>query len=503
MLKFLNGNQINFLKKLETILEKRKFTQQNQSVVKKILTDVKNQGDKAVIRFEKKFSKIKTKSKKIKFSNDEINKISKKIDKKLKNSIDIAFKRIKQFHSKQKIKSFKYHDKFKNELSYNYSPIQNVGVYVPGGTASYPSTVLMNCIPALVAGVKNIYLTTPALGSDVNPAIIYAAKKCGVKEIYKTGGAHSIAALTYGTQTFKKVDKIVGPGNAFVALAKKEVFGEVGIDMVAGPSEVSIVADKYSKPDWIASDLIAQAEHDIFAQSILITDSKDLINSVNANLKAQLIDLPKKNIAAKSLRNYGLAIYASTQNKIADIVNTIAPEHLEINFKKYNRIIKKIKNAGSIFVGKFSPEAMGDYIAGPNHVLPTSGSARFSSGLSVNDFLKRHSLIKITKSGIERLGPSVINLARYENLDGHARSIKIRLTKENWLAKQETLEFKGKVTELLPNAMFRVKLENNHEILAHTAGKLRKNRIRVLAGDNVMVEMTPYDLTKGRITFRF
>ncbi len=432
MLKFLNGNQINFLKKLETILEKRKFNQQNQSVVvKKILTDVKNQGDKAVIRFEKKFSKIKTKSKKIKFSNDEINKISKKIDKRLKNSIDIAFKRIKQFHSKQKIKSFKYHDKFKNELSYNYSPIQNVGVYVPGGTASYPSTVLMNCIPALVAGVKNIYLTTPALGSDVNPAIIYAAKKCGVKKIYKTGGAHSIAALTYGTQTFKKVDKIVGPGNAFVALAKKEVFGEVGIDMVAGPSEVSIVADKYSKPDWIASDLIAQAEHDIFAQSILITDSKDLINSVNANLKAQLIDLPKKNIAAKSLRNYGLAIYASTQNKIADIVNTIAPEHLEINFKKYNRIIKKIKNAGSIFVGKFSPEAMGDYIAGPNHVLPTSGSARFSSGLSVNDFLKRHSLIKITKSGIERLGPSVINLARYENLDGHARSIKIRLTKEN------------------------------------------------------------------------
>ena len=431
MLKFLNGNQINFLKKLETILEKRKFNQQNQSVVvKKILTDVKNQGDKAVIRFEKKFSKIKTKSKKIKFSNDEINKISKKIDKRLKNSIDIAFKRIKQFHSKQKIKSFKYHDKFKNELSYNYSPIQNVGVYVPGGTASYPSTVLMNCIPALVAGVKNIYLTTPALGSDVNPAIIYAAKKCGVKKIYKTGGAHSIAALTYGTQTFKKVDKIVGPGNAFVALAKKEVFGEVGIDMVAGPSEVSIVADKYSKPDWIASDLIAQAEHDIFAQSILITDSKDLINSVNANLKAQLIDLPKKNIAAKSLRNYGLAIYASTQNKIADIVNTIAPEHLEINFKKYNRIIKKIKNAGSIFVGKFSPEAMGDYIAGPNHVLPTSGSARFSSGLSVNDFLKRHSLIKITKSGIERLGPSVINLAKHEKLEGHANSIKIRLKKQ-------------------------------------------------------------------------
>ena len=432
MLKFLNSNQTNFLKKLETILEKRKFNQQNQSfVVKKILSDVKNQGDKAVIRFEKKFSKIKTKSKKIIFSKDEINKICKKVDKELKDSIDIAFRRIKEFHLKQKIKPFKYRDKFKNELSYNYLPIENVGVYVPGGTASYPSTVIMNCVPALVAGVKNIYLTTPALGLNVNPAVIYAAKKCGVKEIYKTGGAHSIAALRYGTRTFKKVDKIVGPGNAFVAFAKKEVFGDVGIDMVAGPSEVSIIADKYSNPDWIASDLIAQAEHDIFAQSILISDSKDLIKSVNDSLKNQLIDLPKKNIASKSIRNYGLAIYAKTQNKITDVVNTIAPEHLEISLKKYNKILKKIKNAGSIFIGKFSPEAMGDYIAGPNHVLPTSGSARFSSGLSVNDFLKRHSLIKITKSGIERLGPSVINLAKHENLDGHANSIKIRLKKDN------------------------------------------------------------------------
>ena len=225
-----------------------------------------------------------------------------RVDKKLKNSIDIAFQRIKQFHSRQTIKPYKYLDKFNNELSYEYSPIEKIGVYVPGGTASYPSTVLMNCIPAVVAGVKNIYLTTPALGSNVNPAIIYAAKKCGVKEIYKTGGAHSIAAFTYGTKTFKKVDKIVGPGNAFVAFAKKEVFGEVGIDMVAGPSEVTIVADKYSEPNWIASDLIAQAEHDIFAQSILITNSKDLIKSVNASLKTQLIDLPKKILLQKVLK---------------------------------------------------------------------------------------------------------------------------------------------------------------------------------------------------------
>ena len=347
----------------------------------------------------------------------------------MKKSIDIAYLRIKKFHSKQKNLSFKYKDRFKNELSYRYSPIESVGVYVPGGTASYPSTVLMNCIPAIVAGVKNIYLTTPTLGSKVNPAVIYAAKKCGVKSIYKSGGAHSIAAFAFGTKTFKKVDKIVGPGNAFVASAKKEVFGDVGIDMVAGPSEVTIIADKNSNPDWIASDLIAQAEHDIFAQSILITDSKELIKNVNLGLKKQLMYLPKRKIALESLQKYGLAIYANNRKKIIDLVNVIAPEHLEINSIDNKKIINKIKNAGSIFIGKFSPEAMGDYIAGPNHVLPTSGAAKFSSGLSVNDFFKRQSLIKITKSGIERLGPSVINLAQHENLEGHARSIKMRLKK--------------------------------------------------------------------------
>ncbi len=432
MLKFFNTNQQSFLKKLDIILSKRKSEQKKQSVnIRKILLDVKNRGDKAVIKYELKYSKIKSKTKRLRFTKDEISIISKSIDKDLKKSIDLAYTRIKRFHSKQKFASFKFIDSFKNNLSYKHSPIDKVGVYVPGGTASYPSTVLMNCIPAKVAGVKNIYLTTPAFGSKVNPAIIYAAKKCGVKEIYRTGGAQSIAAFTYGTKTFTKVDKIVGPGNAFVAAAKKEVYGDVGIDMVAGPSEVTIVADKYSNPTWIASDLIAQAEHDIFAQSILISNSKDLIKSVNLKLKEQLYNLPKKKIASTSIKNYGLAIYANKQNKIIDTVNTIAPEHLEIDFKNTNRILKKIKNAGSIFIGKFSPEAMGDYIAGPNHVLPTSGSAKFSSGLSVSDFLKRHSLIKITKTGIERLGPSVINLAQHENLYGHAKSIKMRLKKEN------------------------------------------------------------------------
>jgi len=431
MLRFLKFNKNKSLNYLELILNKRKSIQKKQtSVVKKIISNVKKNGDKALIKYEKKFSKIKIKSAKIIFSKKEINKIAKKTDKKIQNSIDLAFSRIKKFHSKQKFLSFNLKDKYKNELSYKYSPIERVGVYVPGGTASYPSTVLMNCIPAMIAGVKNIYLATPSLGTQINPAIIYAAKKCGVKKIYRVGGAHAIAALAYGTRTVQKVDKIVGPGNAFVTNAKKEVFGDVGIDMAAGPSEVTIVADKFANPNWIAADLIAQAEHDIFAQSILITNNQNLIKSVNRCIKEQLNKLPKKNIASKSLKNFGLAIYSNSKKNIIEIINTIAPEHLEVNTKNNNEIVKNVKNAGSIFIGKFSPEAMGDYIAGPNHVLPTSGAAKFSSGLSVSDFLKRHSLVKISKTGIERLGPSVINLAQYENLEGHANSIKIRLKKE-------------------------------------------------------------------------
>jgi len=431
MLKYFNGNQLNFEKKLDSFLNKRKLIQKNKTnIVKPIIRNVKKNGDIAIIKYEKKFSNIKIKKFSIKFTKKEINNISKKIDKKLKRSIDLAYERIKTFHNKQKFLPFKFKDKYKNELSYIYSPIKQVGVYVPGGTASYPSTVLMNCIPAIVAGVKNIFLTTPALDGNINPAIIYAAKKCSVKEIYKIGGAQAIAALAYGTKTFKKVDKIVGPGNAFVAAAKKEVFGDVGIDMVAGPSEVTVVVDKNANAEWIATDIIAQAEHDIYAQSILISNNLNLIKKINTCLKNQLKKLPKKKIASKSLKNFGLSIFAKNDKKILDIVNEIAPEHLELHVKNYKKILKGVKNAGSIFLGKYSPEAMGDYLAGPNHVLPTSGSAKFSSGLSVNDFLKRHSLIKITKSGIERLGPSVINLALHEDLEGHANSVKIRLQRK-------------------------------------------------------------------------
>ena len=433
MLKVLKFNNKNSSKILKIFLDKRKSIQKNHKlIVSKIINNVRKNGDKAVINYEKKFSKIKGKPNKVLFTNKEINKISKNTDIKIKKSINLAFNRIKKFHSKQKFSSFTFKDKYNNEFSYKYSSIDKVGVYVPGGTASYPSTVLMNCIPAIVAGVKNIYLTTPCLNSKINPAIFYAAKKCGVKKIYKTGGPHTIAALAYGTKKFVKVDKIVGPGNTFVASAKKEVFGDVGIDMIAGPSEVSIVADKFAKPDLVAADLIAQAEHDVNAQSILITNDTNLIRLVNLSLKKQLIKLPKKKIASQSLKKFGLAVWAKDKKKIIEVINTIAPEHLELDTKNMNKeIIKGVKNAGSIFIGRFSPEAIGDYIAGPNHVLPTSGSARFSSGLSVNDFLKRHSLIKMTKTGIERLGSSVINLAMHENLEGHANSIKLRLKKDN------------------------------------------------------------------------
>ena len=432
MLKLIKSNQKNFLLKLNFILEKRKFKNPNiDKKIKSIIQDVKKNKDIALIKYEKKHSKLKNITlKNIKFSNAEKIKIIKKLDKKTKNSIDLAYNRILNFHKRQKFSSYSFTDTFKNFFSYKSNAINKVGIYVPGGLASYPSSVLMNCIPAIVAGVKNIYMTTPSMGKNYNPAVIYAAKKCKVKEIYRVGGAQAIAAMAYGTKVVIKVDKIVGPGNSYVAGAKKQVFGDVGIDMIAGPSEVTIVADKWSKPDWIAADLIAQAEHDESSQSIIISDDIRIIDKINYFLLEQLKVLPKKKIASKSLKNFGLSILVKNKKLLVDTINLIAPEHLEIFSKNSNKILKNVRNAGSIFLGEYSPEAVGDYLAGPNHVLPTSGSAKFSSGLSVYDFLKRYSVIKMTKSGIERLGTSVINLAQYENLEGHANSIKIRLTKK-------------------------------------------------------------------------
>ena len=429
MIRILDTKKREFNKKLNYYLNSRKFNfRSKSSVVKKIIMDIKKNQDKSIIKYEKKFNKLKKLNKQnLYFSKSEIKSTIKKLNPNIKRSIDLAFNRILKFHKNQKFKSFQVNDKFKNIFSYRSVPINKVGVYVPGGTASYPSSVLMNCIPALIAGVKEILMTVPSTNGKVNPGVIYAAKKCKVKKIYKLGGAQAVAAFTYGTQTVSKVDKIVGPGNMYVALAKKEVFGEVGIDMFAGPSEVTIIADKFSNPDWVAADLIAQAEHDSSSQSILLTNSKELTFKVKKSINKQLKFLPKKEIVFKSFKKFGLIILTRNIKETSEIANQISPEHLEIYTKNPKNYLKHIKNAGSIFLGAYSPEAIGDYLAGPNHVLPTTGTAKFSSGLSVFDFIKRQSIIKITKSGIERLGSSVINLAKYENLQGHANSVKIRI----------------------------------------------------------------------------
>ena len=427
MIKILDSKKNNFSSSLDNLLLKRKNKIKfNSSIVINIIRDIRKNGDKALIKYEKKFGKSS-----IIFSRPkEIQKQIKNLDKKVKKSIDLAYSRIFKFHSKQKVKNIFYKDKLQNKLGYKYMPIDSVGIYVPGGTASYPSTVLMNAIPAIVAGTKKVVMVNPRNKGKHNPGVLYAAKKCGIKEIYSIGGAQAIAALAYGTKKIKKVNKIVGPGNLYVATAKKEVFGDVGIDMIAGPSEITVVGDKFSNPDWIASDLIAQAEHDELSQSILISKDKNLINKVQKSVSNQIIRLPRKLIAKKSLKSNGILIYVSSDQKLIEVINKIAPEHLELNIRKYKNIINKIINAGSVFIGKYSTEAVGDYLAGTNHVLPTSGSAKFSSGLSVYDFYKRISYINLSKKGIETLGPSVITLANFEGLAGHAKSVELRIRRK-------------------------------------------------------------------------
>jgi histidinol dehydrogenase len=428
MIKIINGKNKNFDLTLAKLLSRRKNkVQLNLVSVTKIINDVKKNGNKAVLKYEKRFNKNSIIAPKLK----QITKAIKFLDPKVKKAIDLAFDRIHKFHSLQKFKNISYKDKLKNKLEYKYIPIESVAIYVPGSTASYPSSVLMNAIPALVAGVKRLVMINPGQKGKQNPAVLYAAKKCKVKEIYSIGGPSAIAAVAYGTEKIKKVDKIVGPGNSYVAAAKKEVFGDVGVEaMIAGPSEVTIVCDKFSNPEWIASDLIGQAEHDNLAQCILISNDKSIITKVNAEIKKQLKDLPRATIARSSLINNGIIIYMQSEKKIIDIINKIAPEHLELNVKNYKKMIKKIKNSGSICLGKYAVMAMTDYNIGVNHILPTNFSARYSSGVSVNEFYKRISYINISKKGIETLGPSAITLANYENLVGHARSIEKRIRRK-------------------------------------------------------------------------
>ncbi len=427
-MKILNSNNKSFDKVLDNILIKRKYKIKSSLIsVTGIINDVKKNGDKALLKYEKKFNLNKT----IIPSAKQISRSIKSLDKKVKKAIDLAYSRIYKFHSFQKFKNISYSDKFKNKLEYKYLPIESAAIYVPGSSASYPSSVLMSTIPAIVAGVKRIVMINPSYKGKQNPAVLYAAKKCKIKEIYSIGGPSAIAAAAYGTKKIKKVDKIVGPGNSFVAAAKKEVFGDVGIEgMTAGPSEILIVCDKFSNPEWVASDLIGQAEHDVLAQCILISKDKDLIQKVKIEISKQLKELPRVSIAKKSLISNGILIHINSDKKIVEVINKIAPEHLELNVKNYKSFIPKIKNAGSICLGKYAVMAMTDYNVGSNHVLPTNSSAKYSSGISVNEFYKRISYINLSKRGIEKLGPSVITLANYEGLAGHAQSVKKRIRRK-------------------------------------------------------------------------
>ena len=427
-MKTLYSYKKNFDKILDNLLLKRKNKIRSNSVtVTNIIKDVKRYGDKAILKYEKKFNK----NNKIIPNTKQISKAIKSLNPKVKKSIDIAYNRIYKFHSLQKFKNISYTDKLKNKLEYKYLPLDSVAIYVPGSTASYPSSVLMNAIPAIVAGVKRIVMINPGYKGKQNPAVLYAAKKCKIKEIYSIGGPSAIAAITYGTKKIKKVDKIVGPGNSYVAAAKKEVFGDVGIEgMTAGPSEVTIVCDKFSNPEWVTSDLIGQAEHDDLAQCILISKDKNLLKKVKIEISKQLKEIPRASVARKSLSNNGILIYINSDKKIIEVVNKIAPEHLELNIKNYKALVSKIKNSGSICLGKYAVMAMTDYNIGSNHVLPTNGSAKYSSGISVNEFYKRISYVNLSKKGIESLGPSVITLANYEGLFGHAQSVIKRIRRK-------------------------------------------------------------------------
>ena len=428
-MKSLTVKSKNFYKSLESLLNQRRAKLKSSSVsVTNIIKDVKKNGDKALLKYEKRFNKNNV----IVPTSKQINNSIKFLDKKVKQAIDAAYNRIYKFHSLQKFKNISYTDRYKNKVDYKYVPLESVAIYVPGSTASYPSSVLMNAIPAIVAGVKRVVMINPGFRGKQNPAVLYAARKCKIKEIYSIGGPSAIAAAAYGTKKIRPVNKIVGPGNSYVAAAKKEVFGDIGIEaMTAGPSEVLIVADKTSNPEWIASDLLGQAEHDPLAQCILISKDQKILEQTKNEITKQLREIPRSSIARKSLITNGILMFVNSDNKIIDIINKIGPEHLELNTKNYKSLVPKIKNAGSICLGKYAVMAMTDYgVPGTNHVLPTNMTSKYSSGLSVSEFVKKISYINLSKKGIESLGPSAITLANYERLEGHAQSIIKRIRRK-------------------------------------------------------------------------
>ncbi|MBS4084790.1 MAG: histidinol dehydrogenase [Rhizobiales bacterium] len=426
----LDTSASDFAARFETFLgSKREASEDVDSAAREILRGVETRGDDALIEYSKKFDRVDLKPETIRISEAEIEKAFRSADRKTLDALHFAKDRIEAHHRKQVPQDQRYVDPLGVELGFRWSALESVGIYVPGGKAAYPSSVLMNAVPAMVAGVPRVAMCVPAPDGAINPLVLVAAKLAGVTEIYRVGGAQAIAALAYGTKTIAPVAKIVGPGNAYVAAAKRLVFGRVGIDMVAGPSEVLVIADGNANPDWIAADLLAQAEHDEAAQSILMTDSRSLAAEVMKAVGSQLKTLPREKIAGESWQNFGAIILLKDFSEAPALADRIAAEHLEIMTADAEGLMKKIRNAGAFFLGQFTPEAIGDYVGGSNHVLPTARAARYASGLGVLDFMKRSSILKCEADQLRALGDAAMALGEAEGLQAHARSISIRMNR--------------------------------------------------------------------------
>jgi histidinol dehydrogenase len=409
------------------LAEKREQAVDVNRTVAEIVARVRDEGDRALYALTLRLDELDLHEAGLKVDKSEIEAARSQVDARTREALELAHDRILAHHKRQLPKDDIYKDGLGVELGTRWTPVASVGLYVPGGTASYPSSVLMNAIPAKVAGVKRIVMVVPAPKAKLNPLVLVAAELAGVSEIYRVGGAQAIAALAYGTESIAPVAKIAGPGNAYVAAAKRQVFGQVGIDMVAGPSEVVVVADRDNDPAWIASDLLAQAEHDEAAQAILITDDADFARKVDAAVEAELAVLPRADTARASWRDFGAIILVKNIDDAPALVDRLAPEHLEIATRDPDALAAKVRDAGAIFIGRYTPEVIGDYVAGSNHVLPTARSARYASGLGVLDFMKRSSILKLDADSLAALGPAAMTLAEAEGLDAHRRSVAIRL----------------------------------------------------------------------------
>lgn len=432
MPQFLNINDPDFEAAFQALLAaKREDSPDVDAIVTDIIADVRARGDAAVLELTAKFDRLELDATGLRFSPAEIEEYCAEVSPEDRAALELAADRIRAYHMRQMPEDAMWEDDVGATLGWRWTPVSAAGLYVPGGIATYPSSVLMNAVPAKVAGVGRLAMVVPTPDGAVNPLVLMAARIAGVDEIYRIGGAQAVAALAYGTETIAPVDKITGPGNAFVAAAKRRVFGKVGIDMIAGPSEVLIIADKDNDPDWIALDLLSQAEHDESAQSILITDDAGLGQAVSDAVEVRLQTLERRAIAGPSWRDFGVIITVKDMAQAVELSDRIAPEHLEICVADADEIAAEITHAGAIFIGAWTPEAIGDYVGGPNHVLPTARSARFSSGLSVMDFLKRTTLSRMTPEALAKIGPSAERLAISESLEAHGLSVRARLDRLN------------------------------------------------------------------------